>query len=271
MRPAGPLGIEAVAAVYPSREQGWDSAIAPRQKRRTPRIWQMALVATGRLLEQTETQPKSIVVATAFGALDETCAFLEGVYRTGLGSPRNFIASVHNSMAGRLAIELGVAGPNLTLCDGQNSFASALTSIDILTDSDFPVLLLSIDENTELLRTRIAPQVSSLCKPYMAQDGDEGAVALLLTRNQAPSRRSMRAIGPVPLSKGDTPDTACERLARQHFDQPYRLFGLHESSSWVMRPGQLVEELLGKHDSGRFVVGSYSPTAHTIALVELCV
>ena len=78
-------------------------------KRRDPRIWQMAYVATHRAIESSPLKPRSIVVATALGALDETKNFLDGVFSDGLGSPRNFIASVHNSMAGKIAQEFKIS------------------------------------------------------------------------------------------------------------------------------------------------------------------
>jgi len=132
------LSVQSASAVLPLQEPSWSDEVPASLKRRDPRIWQMAYVASLRVMTNLPVKPNAIMVATALGALDETKNFLDGVFTDGLGSPRNFIASVHNSMAGKLAQEFKVAGPNLTLCDGHNSLASAIGACALLQSGDFP-------------------------------------------------------------------------------------------------------------------------------------
>ena len=121
-------------------------------KRQDARIWQMAYAATaGIVTTEDACHPRSVIVGTALGALDETRLFLDGVFIDGLGSPRNFIAAMYNSIAGKLALEFTICGPSLTICDSHNSFASALVAADLLADNDFPVLLCIVDERLPLL------------------------------------------------------------------------------------------------------------------------
>ena len=131
------MPILAAACVEPDADPSWSASLPAAIKRRDPRIWQMAYAAAHRVVSNGTAVPASIVCATALGALDETRNYLDGVFKDGFGSPRHFIASVHNSMAGKLALEFKIAGPNLTVCEGQNSFASALAAASLLSPEDY--------------------------------------------------------------------------------------------------------------------------------------
>jgi hypothetical protein len=263
------LFIVNAAALAPKMEAAWTDEVPASLKRRDPRIWQMAYGAATRAMKNCPAKPNSIIVATALGALDETKNFLDGVFTDGFGSPRNFIASVHNSMAGKLAQEFKVPGPNLTLCDGHNSLASAIGTCALLKDGDFPALVVAVDENIELL-DRLIPYLSPECKQSLYDNSQEGAVAFLLSNNADTPGPRVRSKGPFFI--GDkSADEACSKLiASQN----------HEMQTTVSLPSQTTGSFLSvpfaiygiycKQSAGHFYVGSFSPSSKSMAIVELC-
>ncbi len=64
------------------------------------------------------TEASGIAFGTAFGALDNTAAFLRRVFAKGpkLANPIDFPNLVHNAPAGHAAIVLGATGPNIASC-----------------------------------------------------------------------------------------------------------------------------------------------------------
>jgi hypothetical protein len=253
--------------VIPDKDAEWVNEIPKDMKLRAPRIWRMARVAVDRLLKDLPGYlPKSIVSATALGALDETRLFLDGIYTDGFGSPKSFIASVHNSMAGKLGIDFGIRGPNLTVCDGQNSFASALSVVSVLKPEDFPCILLVIDEKTGLLK-ELHPHFSNRCKKSLEETWEEAAVAFLLDINTTDKKPALSAAGPAPLH-GRTPET-CIGSIMQPSPQT-RMLPLKETSSSFVKPAVTVHALVTGNNPGTYSVGSFSPSAHTAAVVTVC-
>jgi len=211
-------------------------------------------------------KPKSIIAATALGALDETRLFFEGVFRQNAGAPRNFISSVHNSMAGKLAMDLGITGPNLTICDGHNSFASAIAAADLLNNQDMPVLILVVDETIPLL-AELAPHFSDGCRPYLSRLSDEGAVVFLCCPKRDPPLPSIGCPGVVPVD-GEPRLISC---AREYTDTGYQLIDAEKSSGSFAGPAFAVENLLkSAQKNSRYIIGSYSPAGRAAALIELC-
>ena len=157
------LKIIKSSIVRPALDPEWEELFPKALRARTPRIWRMARVAVDTIVSDGTARPKSLISATALGALDETKSYFDGLFNDGFGSPRNFIASVHNSMAGKIALDFKISGPNLTVCDGHNSFASAIVTASILSKIDFPALVLVIDEKIRLLDD-IIPNLSGICK-----------------------------------------------------------------------------------------------------------
>lgn len=261
------LSVIAVSCVIPAREESWADSLPPSIKRRDPRIWQMAYAAGSRALAQTDLKPRSIIAGTALGALDETKNFLEMLYAEGFGSPRNFIASVHNSMAGKLALEFKIPGPNITVCDGQNSPASSLVTADLLNDEDFPALLLLIDERIKLLDD-LQRGFSDTCKTYLKENWEEAACAMIVCRDNSRARVKIRGIGPVPVD-GQKPEIACRKLAGLSGDNPNVKFLFEESCSSFIQPAICVCELIADEAPSHGIIGSYSPTSAAAACVEL--
>ncbi len=262
------LWITAAAAVAPSDEPQWDSAIPRAEKRRSPRIWQMASVAAQRALDAGGQAPRSLVVATALGALDETREFLARVYTEGLGSPRNFIASVHNSMGGKLAQQFGIAGPNLTICDGQCSAASAIATADLLERSDFPVLIIAVDESVPMLE-ELLPYFPPQCRHFLTPGWKDGAVALVCGREESGARAKIRSLGPTP-TEAEQAEATIRQLSGT-VDSFTAAVPLEESSTDFVRPAALVESYVRRAQPGRYAIPSYSPTAGVVAVIDLCI
>jgi hypothetical protein len=260
------LTIRSFALVDPRAENGWADLIPAAMKRRDPRIWQLAWLAARRAIDTAAVQPASIVVATALGALDETARFLDGVFKDGFGSPRNFIASVHNSMAGKLAVDLKISGPNLTLCEGANSLASAIVAASLLNPGDSPVLLVAVDEEIELLR-QISDHLGKDCRQWLGSGWADGAVALVLDHARADSLPSISASGPRLV--GDVqPETVCAGLAQElSGNEPCEL--TPPACGTFLSPAQSLHALLTSAQPGCRAVGSYSPTSRGAAVVTL--
>jgi hypothetical protein len=220
-----------------------------------------------RLLKNAPEQPRSMAVGTALGALDETKNFLDGIFKDGFGSPKNFIASVHNSMAGKLALEFKIDGPNLTLCDGHNSFASALASCALFPSSAFPCLVVAVDESIPLVN-ELAPHLSPVCGAHLSDSGQEAAVALLLDRRVIPELPSVRAIGPVALAGKEPAALSSELAARLHNGAASSISPIENCRSFISAPLQAHGRLLSKQ-AGRLIITSYSPSSKACAAVEV--
>jgi hypothetical protein len=261
------FSIRSSGIVIPSEDPSWNSTIPPAMKRKDPRIWQLAYIATQRALSGSTLQCKSIISGTALGALDETKNFLDGIYGEGFGSPRNFIASVHNSMAGKLALDFKIEGPNLTVCDGHNSMASALSIASLLEDHEFPALLLLIDESISFFDT-IGDHISQECKPYINKGWKDAAVALVIDKKLDSSSPMIRGFGPVR-SAESSPLVQCRTLAEgaiEDFAQCEMLFA--ESTSSFIQPAIQLHNCYSSKGSKHLVVGSYSPVSKGTAVVE---
>jgi hypothetical protein len=263
------LSVQSASAVLPLQEPSWSDEVPASLKRRDPRIWQMAYVASLRVMTNLPVKPNAIMVATALGALDETKNFLDGVFTDGLGSPRNFIASVHNSMAGKLAQEFKVAGPNLTLCDGHNSLASAIGACALLQSGDFPALVVAVDENIELL-DRLIPHLSPGCKQALGNNKQEGAVAFMLHNKNGNQGPRIRSVGPLFIGdKG--PDAACSTLLQSQDPSDQTSVSLPSKTA-----GSFLSVSVAVHDvfrgsiAGRYALCSFSPSSKAIAIVEVC-
>ncbi len=262
------LNIRGYSAAIPGADGAWQAELPAHIKRRDPRIWTMAYAATARLLKTISEKPRSLCVGTALGALDETKNFLDGVFKDGFGSPRNFIASVHNSMAGKLALEFSIDGPNLTLCDGQNSFASALAVCGLLPGDSFPCLVVAVDEAVPLLQ-ELAPHLSIECQTGTAAMGEEGAVALLLDRSSPACLPAIRAVTPTPVGP-HTPEACAAALAESFGAKAAAVRPLEDCRSFLSAALQ-VHAVLGSAGPGTFIVPSYSPSSMACAAIEVTV
>lgn len=263
-----PLVLINAGAVIPARDETWQSEIPAHLKRRDPRIWHMACVAVARLLKSAgaDARPKSVMVGTALGALDETKNFLDGTFGDGFGSPKCFIASVHNSMAGKLALEFSIDGPNLTFCDGQNSLASAIGACAALRDCQFPALVVCVDENIPLL-DEIVPRLSPACREFLADHHEEGAVALLVDRSEGGSP-CIRASGPVFTGDGNIADLTASLFKTTN---PGANVIVPSANRSFIAAALHVYDLARTVVRGKTIIGSYSPSSRAYAAIEVTV
>ena len=260
------LALKKQHLILPGSDPSWASPVTATMKRRDARIWQLAYTAAQPLIDAQTPSPNSLVVGTALGALEETRRFLDGVFTDGLGSPRSFIASVHNSMAGRLALQFKIKGPNLTLCDSHNSLASALITINLLEDEAFPVLLCVVDERIPLL-DELTPYLSSRCRPFLTDNWEEGAYAAIIDRAQSHDTCKIRAFGPVPAERRD-PETVCRELAERYIPESKDLLTFGESTSSFFQPAVTLYRTI-ENSTTSAIIGSFSPTSGAAAIVEI--
>lgn len=257
------LRVLACGAAWPGRDKSWQDGVPASVRRRDPRIWQLAYAAAARALTVSPRAPVSIVTATALGALDETRSCLEGLFATGLGSPRSFIASVHNSMAGKLAIELKITGVNLTLCDGPNSLASALVCCSLLDQCDLPALVVAADERIELLE-RLAPHLPG-CGALGSGSWEEGAAAFVVGCDEG--FPSVEAYGPRVCAAA--PGRAFEELLPPQAQAARRTPPSSTADSLLGVPARLADYLLSG-ERGPEVIGAYSMSGKSVSAVRVC-
>ena len=122
--------------------------LSPLQRRRAPRLVQMALIAARRslgpaatataaastspaalpLLFLGRTPPVAVALGTGLGALHTAAAFIENliVKEEREPMPTLFPSSVHNASAGQVAMDLGAQGLNAAPTTGETSFEWAL-------------------------------------------------------------------------------------------------------------------------------------------------
>ncbi len=263
------FSILSASAVIPSSDGAWENDIHGAMKRRDPRLWHIAYVAAARAAAKSPREPVSVAMATALGALDETKNFLDGIYADGFGSPRNFIASVHNSMAGKIAMELKIPGPNLTFCDGCNSFASAVAACELLRADDFPVLVVAADENIDLL-DRLIPYLSLSCRSAWRTPTQEGAIAFVVDQDPNAAGWKIRSTGPLFIGD-ENADTACRKMIQTPEDaMPLTVILPSECQGSPIAAAALAHQLVTNNAAGSYAIGSFSPSSKSIALVTLC-
>jgi hypothetical protein len=263
-----PLTILGSGAAIPATDATWENRVPAAMKRRDPRIWRMAYAAAAQALTGARSKPQSLCVATALGALDETKSFLDGVFSDGFGSPRNFIASVHNSMAGKLAMEFSIDGPNLTFCDGPNSFASAIAAASLLSADLLPCLVVAVDESIPLLRD-LAAHLPKECALGSESTAHEGAVALLLDNLQPEFASSVRAVASTPVGARTPEDCAADCV--KQFGKAGAQVEFTGGQSWFLVPALRVYAALSAGVSGTHVVESYSFSSKACAAIEVAV
>lgn len=261
------LTIKKISSVTPHSDDEWINEIPAAMKRRSPRIWRMAHVAVSRLLSDYPATPNSIAAATALGALDETVNFLNGSFTDGFGSPRNFIASVHNSMAGNLAMSFKIKGPNLTICDSQNSLASAIISAGFLKKEDFPLLLVAVDERTELLN-ELHPHFSAECKERISFDWTEGAIAMIIDLKKSTDNLTLSAEGPMPLNNLPV-DKFIESISSAFNKDGYQLHDYKKASNSFIAPALELMNIFSENNYGKCIIPSYSPTSHSVSFIKI--
>lgn len=230
--------IQSIGAVFPDDDITWKEELPKSLKRRVPKIWQMSYIATKRAIALAPSLSIDAVVSgTALGAIKETVTFTEKLNSTGFGAPKQFIASVHNSMAGVLAKEFNITGPNLTFCDSHNSASSAIYSASILDEDT--VLVILVDEYITILS-----EIFKSCdnSNSFLNGTKEGAVALILSKRLL-SELTIEATAPKPSHIKPSDST---------------LFKL---------PSDLFSAITQKRNT---TLSAYSPTAKASSTITVC-
>ena len=155
------------------------NSLSPRAVRRLKRLSRMGLSLAMDAFDDAgdDKEPGAVFFGTGWGALSETHDFLKALYETNerFSSPTDFMGSVHNATAGRIAIKFNARGPNITTTGGDYSFEQALMSAHLLTtEKNTPLLVMGADE--------FHPVLSELFDPSVArgETPSDGGGALLL-------------------------------------------------------------------------------------------
>ncbi len=160
--------------------------LSARSVRRLKRLSRMGLSLAMDVVGNTggPEEPGAVFFGTGWGALSETHDFLKSLYETDerFSSPTDFMGSVHNATAGRIAIKFNARGPNITTTGGDYSFEQALMSAHLLAaQKDKPLLVMGADEFHPVLSELFDPSVA------LAETPSDGGGALLLRSVKTPA------------------------------------------------------------------------------------
>ncbi len=134
--------------------------LSKRKLRRIDHYSRMALLAAGKAIQDADPtvftkKETGIIVASGYGALSTTFAFLDSYIEKGdgLASPTHFSNSVHNAAAAHISIGYGLQGPSLTVSQLDMSFISALLSASMWLEQGNvdSVLIGTTDEYCDVL------------------------------------------------------------------------------------------------------------------------
>lgn len=105
--------------------------------------------------EQPHGSDAAVILGTALGSMTETMSFLESMIgeKEANPMPRAFAASVHNSIASRVALALGARGACQTFVQGPVSWAHALFAASrvFVSGGQGPVITGAVDEWSEYI------------------------------------------------------------------------------------------------------------------------
>lgn len=131
--------------------------IPPAMLRRMSKVLRLSVTCATQALRNANLElAQAVIVGTGLGCVRDTLRFMDDMHQghEGVLSPTAFIQSTHNTMAGQIALSLGVKGYNLTHVQGMQSFEmAALDAAGYLADHpEHTVLLGGMDEMTDELR-----------------------------------------------------------------------------------------------------------------------
>lgn len=150
-----------------------------RKLRRLKRLTRLALSLAESVVESdgTALPIDSVFCGTCWGALSEFHDFMVRLYDSEelFSSPTDFVGSVHNAMAGQIALRHDARGANVTTTGGDASFEEALfiASLMFPRSSSSNFLVMGVDQHHEVLIPR-------LYASFDASAPTDGGGALLL-------------------------------------------------------------------------------------------
>jgi len=126
-------------------------------RRMTPQMRRLMVAVKQALSQANIEKPDAIIVGTNWGGMVPSMSLLNQLVEQGENglSPAQFTQSTHNSMAGTLAINLGVKGYNCTFSNGclsySDAYADAVCQLSVGTAKS--VLVCEFDEEIEPWQT----------------------------------------------------------------------------------------------------------------------
>jgi hypothetical protein len=138
--------------------------------------------------------------------------------------------------------------------------------LDSFSDTDFPVLLILVDEHIELL-DKLHSSFSPNCKKFLKPGWNDGAVAMILTKDTSQSQTLIRAI-PPSICNG-SPESALKQLIQININNYCGDLSLENDSSSYLQPAIRCYEFLNDSSLTRTIIGSFAPASDSVALVEL--
>ncbi len=158
--------------------------------RRIDHLSRMGLLAAGKAIQDADPtvfakKETGVIVASGYGALSTTFAFLDSYIEKGdgLASPTHFSNSVHNAAAAHISIGYGLEGPSLTVSQFDMSFISALLSASMWIEQRNvdSVLIGTTDEYCDVLGYCIHGMSKDKKKDKKKYSFSEGAAFFLIT------------------------------------------------------------------------------------------
>ncbi len=172
--------------------------LPPRALRRMKRLPRLTLALADAVLKAAAHPVDGIYLGTGWGPLSETWEFLDKLFGSNLefSSPTDFVGSVHNAVAGQVAIWHKATGPNITATGGDTSFEQALLAAQLtLTNGDTVACVLGADEAHEKLSPLLDESVATgLAEGTVLSDGGAGLVVAL---GQGGPGIGLRLLAPV--------------------------------------------------------------------------
>lgn len=271
--------------------------IAPAMLRRMSKVLRMSVTcATDAVRTASIERTDAVIVGTGLGCVRDTLRFMDDMHQSeeGVLSPTAFIQSTHNSMAGQIALSLGIKGYNLTHVQGMVSFEMAVAdATGYLADHpDHTVLLGAMDEQTDELRAILGRLTDAMGQPlpilgegaalFVASSRAEGAVCGIVhasTHHHSTDKDFISALlngndlGDIDVIIGSDEFSSlgrCHVDASQYLGLSFSLSGLATALGFGLISGQVpVSSLcLGAHGQVRSVA-VITTLGHVTGLIVL--
>ncbi len=215
-----------------------------RATRFSVRAVQRALEDAG-LLGAPELDGAAVVVSSNYGNLDAVCDFVRTIATTGSYDLRPMrVPHLSSAITSSLvALEHGIRGPNLTLCNGASSGLDAVS---------WARNLIAAGRATAALVIGVEPDTPSVARLHEETAGDrwiDGAVALVIEPAEYAMSRGARIRAEIAgFGKGDDERSAVQAagaaLIRQRVgDEPAERFGRCSGALGVVQCAMAVERL----------------------------
>lgn len=153
--------------------------LPPRALRRMKRLPRITLALADAVVKKGNRPVDGVYLGTGWGPLSETWDFLEKLFGSNLefSSPTDFVGSVHNAVAGQVAIWHKATGPNITTTCGDVSFEQALLAAQLtMSAGGSASCLIGADED----HSKLSPLFDSSVDA--AGPRSDGGAALLVSR-----------------------------------------------------------------------------------------